>query len=285
MAAALSASEAGIKDILILERDQFLGGILNQCIHPGFGLHTFKEELTGPEYAQRFIDKVANDQNIKISLRSFVVNISSDKIITYIKPGQLATVHATAIVCATGCREKTREMIQIPGTRPAGIFPAGLAQKMINREGWLPGKEVVIIGSGDIGLIMARRLTLEGANVKAVLEIKNKTSGLIRNVVQCLEDFQIPLYLSHQVIQINGQNRVCSVSVKNLENGSIFDIPCDTVLTSVGLIPEQEIFENIKDTPGLFWCGNANKVYDLVDWVVRDSQTSGKKAAEFICAK
>jgi thioredoxin reductase len=285
MAAALAAQEAGVKNILLLERDQFLGGILNQCIHPGFGLHTFKEELTGPEYGQRFIDKVARNQAITVSLRSFVVHISSDKTITYIKPGELVTVKAKAIICATGCRERTREMIQVPGTRPAGVFPAGLAQKMMNIEGWLPGKEVVIIGSGDIGLIMARRLTLEGASVKAVLEIEPKTRGLIRNVVQCLEDFKIPLYFRHQVTKINGENRVTGVTVKNLADETTFEISCDTVLVSVGLIPEQEIFENIKGVPGLFYCGNANKVYDLVDWVVRDSQTIGKKAAEFVMEK
>jgi len=306
MAAALAAAENGVKDILLIERDQYLGGILNQCIHPGFGLHQFKEELTGPEYAARFMEKVKARREIEVSLRSFVVRLTRDRVLTYLKPGALEEVRAKAVIMATGCRERTREMIHIPGNRPAGVFPAGLAQKLINMDGLLPGKEVVIVGSGDIGLIMARRMTLEGAKVKAVLEIQKKTTGLTRNVVQCLEDYGIPLMLRHKVARINGKNRVESVDVIKVDDnyneipGSGFNIPCDTVLTSVGLIPENELIEqagaeidrrsnapvsaelNKTSIPGIFVCGNSFKVYDLVDWVTRDSLTAGKLAAEYL---
>lgn len=306
MAAALAAHEAGVRDILMLERDQYLGGILNQCIHPGFGLHYFKQELTGPEYADRFIKKIKNFAGLEISLRSFVVNLTKDKVVTYLKPGKLEQVKAKTLIMATGCRERTREMIHVPGTRPAGIFTAGLAQKLINIEGFLPGKEIVIIGSGDIGLIMARRLTLEGAKVKAVLEIQTKTTGLIRNVVQCLEDYNIPLYFSHKVSKIHGRDRVEKVSIVKVDDkyqeiaGSEFELNCDTVLMSVGLIPENELLEmagveidkttnaplaqklNITSLPGVFVCGNACKVYDLVDSVTRDSLLAGKMAAEYL---
>jgi thioredoxin reductase len=292
MAAALFAQQAGIKDILLLERDQYLGGILNQCIHPGFGLHHFKEDLTGPEYAERFREQILKCQEIEISLRSMVVNLTRDKVLTYLKPGKMEQLRARALVLATGCRERTREMIPIAGTRPAGIFPAGLAQKLINIEGLLPGKEVVIIGSGDIGLIMARRFTLEGAQVKAVIEIQKKASGLLRNIVQCLEDFNIPLYLHHQVKKILGKDRVEKVEVENLDTGKQFTLFCDTVLISVGLIPENELLEmagakvtgtlNLSSGPGIFVCGNAFKVYDLVDSVTRDSYQAGKLAAEHI---
>jgi len=308
MAAALAAQKAGVKDILLLERDQYLGGILNQCIHPGFGLHYFKTDLTGPEYADRFIKQVIPAKEIEVSLKSFVVNLSHVAatfrspffgglktastfpfLITYIKPGELVEVKAKALIMATGCRERTREMIHVAGTRPAGIYPAGLAQKMINIEGWLPGKEVVIIGSGDIGLIMARRFTLDGAKVKAVIEIQPESRGLIRNVVQCLEDFQIPLYLKHRVAKIHGQNRVEKVTVENIENKETFELTCDTVLVSVGLIPENELIEmaGVTDVtkiaiPGLFVCGNSFKVYDLVDSVTRDSEKAGQLAAEYL---
>ncbi|MDD5174781.1 MAG: FAD/NAD(P)-binding oxidoreductase, partial [Candidatus Omnitrophica bacterium] len=207
MAAAISAHESGIKEILLLERDQCLGGILNQCIHTGFGIEYFKEILTGPEYGNRFIEKIDNMPAIDVSLRSFVVKLTKEKILTYIKPGVMEEVKARAVIMATGCREKTREMVHIAGTRPSGIFSAGLAQKLINIEGLLPGKEVVVVGSGDIGLIMARRFTLEGAKVKAVIEIQDKSRGLARNVAQCIEDFDIPVYFNHKISRIYGRNR------------------------------------------------------------------------------
>jgi thioredoxin reductase len=306
LAAALAAHEAGVRDILLLERDQYLGGILNQCIHPGFGLHYFKETLTGPEYAERFIQKVSQLPGLEISLRSFAVRLTSDKTLTYLKPGALETVSARALIMATGCRERTREMIHIPGTRPAGIFPAGLAQKMINLEGWLPGREAVIVGSGDIGLIMARRLTLEGARVKAVVEIQKESRGLVRNVVQCLEDFGIPLYFRHKIAKIHGKDRVEKVEVVEVDEAlaelpdSRFELACDTVLVSVGLIPENELIEmagveidpatntprapelNTTSIPGLFVCGNALKIYDLADGVTRDSLRAGQQAAEYL---
>jgi thioredoxin reductase len=288
MAAALAARAAGVADILLLERDQYLGGILNQCIHPGFGLHHFKADLTGPEYANRFTKQVAA-QAIEVSLKSFVVKLTASKELTYLKPGKMETIKAKALIMATGCRERTREMIHVAGTRPSGVYPAGLAQKMINIEGWLPGKEVVIIGSGDIGLIMARRFTLEGAKVKAVIEIEPQSRGLVRNVVQCLEDFQIPLYLKHRVALIHGKDRVEKVTVENVETKETFDLTCDTVLVSVGLIPENELIEmaGVTDVtkiavPGLFVCGNSFKVYDLVDSVTRDSEKAGKAAAEYL---
>jgi len=306
MAAALSAHEHGIKDILLLERDQYLGGILNQCIHPGFGLHHFKEDLTGPEYADRFIKQIENNPQIEVSLKSLVVNLSRDKVLTYLKPGALVEVKARSLIMATGCRERTREMIHIAGTRPAGVFPAGLAQKLINMEGLLPGREVVIIGSGDIGLIMARRFTLEGAKVKAVIEIEKESRGLVRNVVQCLEDFDIPLYFRHKVARICGKDRVEKVEVVEVDDNfqekteTKFEITCDTVLISVGLIPENELIEmagveidrktnapiskelNQTSLPGIFVCGNSYKVYDLVDWVTRDSYQAGEMAANYL---
>lgn len=306
MAAALAAQAAGVKDILLLERDQFLGGILNQCIHTGFGLAYFKEILTGPEYAQRFIEKVLAVSEIEISLQSFVVELTKDKTIRYLKPGKLEEVKAKSIIMATGCRERTREMAHIAGTRPAGIFPAGLAQKLINIEGLLPGNEVVIVGSGDIGLIMARRFTLEGAKVKAVVEIQKTSKGLQRNVVQCLEDFGIPLYFQHKVSRIYGQDRVMGVDLVQVDDtwheveGTTSHIECDTVLISAGLIPENELIEmagvkmdqtkntpvaeevNHTSIPGLFACGNSFKVYDLVDSVTKDSELAGQMAAEYL---
>ncbi len=306
MAAAAAAYEEGVRDILLLERDQYLGGILNQCIHTGFGLTYFKEVLTGPEYADRFIRKIQFSKEIEVSLRSFVVGLTPEKVITYLKPGALIEVQARALIMATGAREKTREMIPIPGTRPAGVFSAGLAQKLINIEGLLPGREVVIVGSGDIGLIMARRFTLEGAKVKAVIEIQKTTRGLVRNVVQCVEDFGIPFYLSHKLCAIRGKNRVERVEVALVDEhfsevpGSKFDIGCDTVLVSVGLIPENELIEaagvlldrktnapvsdevNSTSIPGLFVCGNAFKIYDLVDSVTQDSEAAGRMAARYL---
>jgi len=306
MAAAASAHENGVKDILLLERDQYLGGILNQCVHTGFGLAYFKETLTGPEYAYRFIEKVKNIPGLEISLKSFAVALTKDKTLTFIKPGVMEEVKAKAIIMATGCREKTREMVHIAGTRPAGIFSAGLAQKLINIEGLLPGKEVVVVGSGDIGLIMARRFTLEGARVKAIIEIQKNSRGLIRNVVQCVEDFDIPMYFNHKISKIYGRDRVEKVGVVRVDDsfneipGSNFEIECDTVLISVGLIPENELIEmagalidkktnspvsrelNQTSIPGIFVCGNSFKVYDIVDSVTRDSEIAGKMAAEYI---
>jgi NADPH-dependent 2,4-dienoyl-CoA reductase/sulfur reductase-like enzyme len=306
MAAAVSAVEHGVKDILLLERDQYLGGILNQCIHTGFGLQFFKEVLSGPEYADRFIRKIRAIKEIEVSLRSFAVRLSADKTVAFLKPGLLGEVKAKAVIMATGCRERTREMVHIAGTRPAGVFSAGLAQKLINIEGLLPGREVVIVGSGDIGLIMARRFVLEGASVKAVLEIQKTSRGLLRNVVQCIEDFDIPLYFQHKITRIRGRDRVEGVSIARVDDdlrevpGSGFDIKCDTVLISVGLIPENELIEmagvamdkktnsplsgeaNKTSIPGIFVCGNAFKVYDLADSVTRDSILAGQLAAEYI---
>lgn len=306
MAAAISAYENGVKDILLLERDQYLGGILNQCIHPGFGIKYFGEVLTGPEYADRFIEKTKSIPEIEISLRSFAVHLAKDKTLTYVRPGILETVKAKTLIMATGCRERTREMIHIPGTRPSGVFPAGLAQKLINIEGFLPGKEVVIVGSGDIGLIMARRFLLEGAKVKAVIEVLKETRGLTRNIAQCVEDFGIPLYFSHKVSKIHGKDRVEKVSVVKVDESfnevpdSGFGLDCDTVLISVGLIPENELIEmagleidkktnspiskelNKTSIPGLFVCGNSFKVYDIVDSVSRDSAIAGRLAAEYL---
>jgi len=306
MAAAIAAHENGAQDILLLERDQYLGGILNQCVHTGFGINYFKEILTGPEYAFRFIEKVRNIKSIEVSLKSFVVSLSVDKTLTYCKPGTLETVKAKALIMATGCREKTREMVHIAGTRPAGIFSAGLAQKLINIEGLLPGREVVVVGSGDIGLIMARRFILEGARVLGVVEIQKQSRGLIRNVVQCVEDFNIPLYFRHKISKIHGRNRVEKVDIVRVDEqlqeiaGSGFSLKCDTVLLSVGLIPENELIEmagvaldkktnspvsesvNTTSIPGLFVCGNAFKVYDLADSVSRDSAQAGRQAAEYV---
>lgn len=318
MAAAIEAHENGVKNILLLERDQYLGGMLNQCIHTGFGIEYFKETLTGPEYAYRFIDRVRNIPEIEVSLRSFVVKLTKDKRITYVKPGVMEEIKAKAIIMATGCREKTREMIHVAGTRPSGIFSAGLAQKLVNIEGLLPGKEVVIVGSGDIGLIMARRFVLEGAKVKAIIEIQKETQGLIRNVAQCVEDFDIPVYFNHKVSKVYGKDRVEKVGIVKIDDPSAlrqaqgrpelcrrtasseFEIECDTVLISVGLIPENELIEmagveidkktnspvskevNKTSVPGIFVCGNSFKVYDLVDWVSKDSALAGKMAAAYI---
>lgn len=306
MAAAISAHESGVKDILLLERDQYLGGILNQCVHTGFGIEYFKEILTGPEYGNRFIEKIEGVSGIEVSLRSFVVKLAKDKTLTYIKPGVMEDVRAKAVIMATGCREKTREMVHIAGTRPSGIFSAGLAQKLINIEGLLPGRDAVIVGSGDIGLIMARRFTLEGAKVKAVIEIQGKSRGLARNVAQCIEDFDIPIYLSHKISRIYGKNRVEKVSVAKVDENfneipsSGFDIECDTLLISVGLIPENELIEmagvemerktnspvskevNKTSIPGIFCCGNSFKIYDLADGVSKDAALAGKMAADYI---
>ena len=306
MAAATAARENGVRDILLLERDQHLGGILNQCIHTGFGLERFKEVLTGPEYAGRFIKKVKSVPGIEISTRSFAVGLTKEKTLTYLRPGKMEKVKAKALIVATGCREKTREMVHITGMRPSGVFSAGLAQKLINIEGLLPGKEIVIVGSGDIGLIMARRLVLEGARVNAVVEVQSESRGLVRNMVQCIEDFDIPIYFNHKISKIYGSNRVEKVDVVRVDGnsseiaGSRFEIKCDTVLISVGLIPENELIEmagviidkktntpvskelNKTSVPGIFACGNSFKVYDIVDSVTRDSLAAGKLAAEYL---
>ena len=306
IAAAIAARNEGVEDILLVERDQYLGGILNQCVHTGFGLEYFKDILTGPEYAGRFIKKVKASKGIEISLKTFVVNLTGDKVLTYIKPGLIEEVKAKAVIMATGCRERTREMIHISGTRPAGVFSAGLAQKLINIEGLLPGGEVVIAGSGDIGLIMARRFFLEGSKVKAVIEIERTPSGLLRNVVQCIEDFDIPIIFNRRISKIHGKDRVNGVSVVKLDDslndikGTETLIACDTVLISVGLIPENELIEmagvamdkktntpkteelNKTSIPGIFVCGNSFKIYDIVDSVTRDSELAGRLAAEYL---
>ena len=306
MAAALSARENGVDDILLLERDQFLGGILNQCVHTGFGLNYFKEVLTGPEYAQRFIERIQKAPGIEVSLKSFVVNLTPEKVLTFLKPGRLEIVKAKCLIMATGCREKTREMVHISGTRPAGIFSAGLAQKLINIEGLLPGNKVVVVGSGDIGLIMARRFVLEGAQVQAVVEIQSKSRGLLRNLVQCVYDFEIPIYFNHKIANIYGQDRIEKVKVVRVDDnfsevaGTEFELDCDTLLVSVGLIPENELIEmagalldkksnspvtdsvNKTTIPGLFVCGNSFKVYDVADSVTQDSELCGKMAAQYL---
>ena len=306
MAAALAAAEDGVKDILLLERDLYLGGILNQCIHTGFGVEYFKEILTGPEYARRFIKRIKDAPEIEVSLRSFVVSLRTDKSLTFIRPGTMSEVRAKAVIMATGCRERTREMIHIAGTRPSGVFSAGLAQKLINIEGLLPGRRAVIAGSGDIGLIMARRFILEGAEVAAVIEIEKKTTGLLRNLVQCVEDFDIPVYCNHRISKIHGRDRVEKVSIVKVDgdyndiSGTEAHFECDTVLISVGLIPENELIEmagvtmdkktnspvskglNKTSIPGLFVCGNSFKVYDIVDSVSRDSSAAGQLAAAYL---
>lgn len=306
MAAAISAYENGVRDILLIERDQYLGGLLNQCVHTGFGVSYFKEVLTGPEYAERFIDKIGSIAAIEVSTRSFVVKLDKDKTLSYLKPGKLETVRSRALIMATGCRERTREMIHIAGTRPAGIFSAGLAQRMINIDGYIPGNEVVIVGSGDIGLIMARRFTLEGAKVKAVLEVQPTTRGLARNVAQCVEDFDIPLYFNHKVSRIYGRDRVEKIDIVKVDEGrndvpgSKFSVECDTLLISVGLIPENELIEmagikidkmtnspitdveHVTSVPGIFVCGNSFKVYDVVDTVSGKAAEAGRLAAEYL---
>lgn len=306
MAAALAAQEAGVRDILLLERDRFLGGILNQCVHTGFGVEYFKEILTGPQYAERFENMARGAKGIEIALRSFVIKLTKDKKITAISPGNVREIRAGAVIMATGCRERTREMIHVPGTRPAGVFSAGLAQKLINIEGLLPGREVVIIGSGDIGLIMARRFTLEGSRVKAIIEINSKVTGLTRNVAQCAEDFDIPIFLEHKVTEIIGKNRVEAVRAAKVDTsgkilpGTEMEWACDTALFSVGLIPENELIEmagvkidkktntpvsseiNRTSIPGIFVCGNSYKIYDIVDDVTKDAEIAGRQAAEYL---
>lgn len=306
LAAAVAARENGVENILILERDKELGGILNQCIHNGFGLHTFKEELTGPEYAARFIRQVL-DHEIEYKLNSMVVDIAPDRTVTFIsREDGLTEIKAGAIILAMGCRERSRGALNIPGYRPAGIFSAGTAQRLVNMEGYMPGREVVILGSGDIGLIMARRMTLEGARVKVVAELMPYSGGLKRNIVQCLDDFGIPLRLSHTVIDIDGKERVKGVTLAEVGKdgkpiaGTEEYIPCDTLLLSVGLIPENELSRGIgvelspvtsgpvvneileTSIEGVFACGNVLHVHDLVDYVSEEASMAGRNAARFV---
>ena len=306
LAAALAARQAGVQDILILERDAELGGILNQCIHNGFGLHTFKEELTGPEYAARFADKV-KAQGIPYKLNTMVIDLSADKVVTAMnRTDGLFQVQAKAVVLAMGCRERPRGALNIPGTRPAGIFTAGTAQRLVNMEGYLPGRRVVILGSGDIGLIMARRMTLEGAKVLCVAELMPYSGGLKRNIVQCLDDYNIPLKLSHTVIDIQGKERVEGVTLARVDEqnrpivGTEETYECDTLLLSVGLLPENELSAGlgVKLNPvtsgpfvnesletnisGVFACGNVLHVHDLVDYVSEEAAAAGKNAAAYV---
>ena len=308
LAAAVAARDAGVENLLILERHHELGGILNQCIHNGFGLHYFKEELTGPEYAERFINEVHQKQ-IPYLTDAMVIALSPEKNVQVACPDYgLIEIQAKAIILAMGCRERTRGAINIPGTRPAGVYTAGMVQNLINIEGYLPGKEIVIVGSGDIGLIMARRLTLEGAKVKAVVEIMPYPGGLTRNIVQCLDDFGVPLYLSHSIVEIKGKDRVEGVLVAPLDQKmqpnleKAFPLDCDTLVLSVGLIPENELsrqagiqIDPVTSGPqvnealatsvsGIFSCGNVLQVHDLVDNVTRESQKAGKNAAKYILA-
>ena len=308
LAAAISAYDSGERDILILERENKLGGILNQCIHNGFGLHTFNEELTGPEYAQRFIDEVKK-RNIKYLLNTTVIDISKEKRVKALSSEGLLLIDAEAIILSCGCRERPRGAINIAGSRPAGVYSAGTAQKLVNIDGLMPGKEVVILGSGDIGLIMARRMTFEGAKVKAVVELMPYSSGLNRNIVQCLNDFNIPLLFSHTVVEIKGDDRVESVIIAEVDEKlnpkmeTAEEIKCDTLLLSVGLLPENELARgadvNISRTtrgaivddnlmtniPGVFECGNVLHVHDLVDFVSKEAGLAGVKAVSYINSK
>ncbi|HHW31630.1 MAG TPA: FAD-dependent oxidoreductase [Clostridiaceae bacterium] len=306
LAAAIEAHKAGLKRILIIERDQYLGGILNQCIHNGFGLHYFKEELTGPEYAGRFISML-KDSSIEVKLDTMVLEITKQKEIHAVncKEGY-QILKAKSIILAMGCRERTRGAIGIPGDRPSGIFTAGTAQRYVNIEGYMVGKRVIILGSGDIGLIMARRMTLEGAKVLACVEIMPYSGGLNRNIVQCLHDYDIPLYLSHTITNIKGKKRVEGVTISKVDEnrrpipGTEKYFDCDTILLSVGLIPENElsksagieidsrtggtvVFENMETSvPGIFACGNVVHVHDLVDYVTAESQKAGRAAASYV---
>ena len=305
LAAAVAAWEAGIRNMLILERDRELGGILNQCIHNGFGLHTFHQELTGPEYAQRFVSQV-QQLGIPYKLNTMVLALDPDKTVTAMNPTDgLFQLHPKAVVLAMGCRERPRGALNIPGTRPAGIYTAGTAQRLVNMEGQLPGRECVILGSGDIGLIMARRMTLEGAHVQVVAELMPYSGGLKRNIVQCLDDFGIPLKLNHTVVDIQGKERVEGVTLARVENGK--PVPgteetyaCDTLLLSCGLIPENELTrqagaamnpvtngplvnESLETSiPGVFAAGNVLHVHDLVDYVSQEAAAAGRNAARYI---
>lgn len=309
LAAAVSAKKQGIEKVLILERDRELGGILNQCIHNGFGLHTFQEELTGPEYAQRFIDQ-AKEYEVPYKLNTMVLDITQEnreKVVTAMNRDEgLLFLRTKAVILAMGCRERPRGALNIPGYRSAGIYTAGTAQRLVNMEGYMPGREVVILGSGDIGLIMARRMTLEGAKVKVVAELMPYSGGLQRNIVQCLEDFQIPLKLSHTVVDIQGKERVAGVTLAQVDEnrkpipGTEEFYSCDTLLLSCGLIPENELSGNMgvalsritsgpvvnesleTNIPGVFACGNVLHVHDLVDYVSEEAAKAGSHAVEYI---
>ncbi|MBQ2741898.1 MAG: FAD-dependent oxidoreductase [Oscillospiraceae bacterium] len=306
MSAAIAAYESGVRDILIIERDTALGGILQQCIHNGFGLHRFGEELTGPEYAWRYEARV-RELGIPVKLGTTVLDITPEKVITATNPEDgIFKIEARAVILAMGCRERPRGALNIAGSRPAGIYSAGTAQKYVNMKGYLPGKEIVILGSGDIGLIMARRMTLEGAKVKMVCELMPFSGGLARNIEQCLNDFDIPLRLSHTVVEIHGRERVEGVTVARVDenrkpiSGTYEFVPCDTLLLSVGLIPENELtkkagieLDSITTGPvvdenretsvsGIFACGNVVRVHSLVDYVSEEAETAGKAAAKYI---
>lgn len=306
LAAAIEAKKNGMESVLVIDRDRELGGILQQCIHNGFGLHIFKEELTGPEYAERFINEL-KALGIMYMLDTMVLDISENKTVTMVNSKEgITAVKAKAAVLAMGCRERTRGALNIPGTRPSGIFTAGAAQRFVNMEGYMVGKRIVILGSGDIGLIMARRLTLEGAEVHAVIELMPFSGGLVRNIVQCLDDYEIPLYLSHTVTEIKGKNRIESITVAQVDEnrrpipGTEMEFECDTLLLSVGLIPENELSKSagIKLDPvtggpivnesmetsikGIFACGNVVHVHDLVDFVTEESRRAGRSAANYV---
>lgn len=306
LAAAKAAYDAGVKRVLILERDRELGGILNQCIHNGFGLHTFQEELTGPEYAARYIEEI-KERNMEFRLNTMVLEVSPDKIVTAMsRQDGLYEIQAGAVILAMGCRERPRGALNIPGTRPSGIYTAGTAQRLVNIEGYLPGKEVVILGSGDIGLIMARRMTLEGARVKLVAELMPYSGGLKRNIVQCLDDFGIPLLLRHTVVDIHGKDRLTGVTIAQVDEGgkpmvgTEEFVACDTLLLSCGLIPENELSRGMgvalnpvtngprvnerleTSIPGVFAAGNVLHVHDLVDYVSEEAAAAGISAAEYV---
>ena len=306
MSAAISAYENGIRDILILERDDSLGGILRQCIHNGFGLHKFKEELTGPEYAHRYAKRV-KELGIPYKLNTMVLEITKDKkVIATNSVDGIFEIEAKAIILAMGCRERAKGALNIAGTRPAGVYSAGTAQKMVNMKGYMPGREIVILGSGDIGLIMARRMTLEGAHVKAVCELMPYSSGLARNIEQCLNDFDIPLRLSHTVVKLHGKERLTGVTIAKVDEKRVpiketYEfIPCDTLLLSCGLIPENELTKGVgadlsgvtsgslvdqdrqTTIEGVFSCGNVLHVHDLVDYVSSEAEIAGKGAADYI---
>ena len=306
LAAAISAREKGVDSVIILERDNTLGGILNQCIHNGFGLHTFKEELTGPEYAARYIEKV-NEMNIPYKLSSMVLSVGRDKNVTYMSRDEgLVQISAKAVILSMGCRERPRGALNIPGFRPAGIYSAGTAQRLMNVEGYSVGREVVILGSGDIGLIMARRMTLEGAKVKVVAELMPYSGGLKRNIVQCLDDYGIPLKLSHTVVDIKGKRRLEGVTIAKVDEnrrpikGTEEYYECDTLLLSCGLIPENELTREMgigmdgitggpsvddslsTDVEGVYACGNVLHVHDLVDYVSAEAALAGENAAKYV---
>ena len=306
LAAAVSAYDSGARSMIVLERDEQLGGILNQCIHNGFGLHTFKEELTGPEYADRFI-RQALERGIEYKLNTMVMDVAADRTVTAMnREDGVFQIKAKAVILAMGCREKPRGALNIPGYRPAGIFSAGTAQRLVNIEGYMPGKEVVVLGSGDIGLIMARRMTLEGAKVKLVAELMPYSGGLKRNIVQCLDDFGIPLMLSHTVVDIEGREHITAVTIAEVGadlkpiKGTEQRVECDVLLLSCGLIPENELStaagvelspvtkgpvvnESLeRGVPGVFACGNVLHVHDLVDYVSEEAARAGAVAAEYI---